>query len=432
MDIGEVYEYLGRYGKSGKPVENLSRIKCLLKELGDPQEGLKFIHVAGTNGKGSVCEMLTEMLYLQDVKVGTFTSPFVLEYADRIRINKRNIPDHYLIRHTETVKNAAARTPYGNDYSQFEITMCIALLHFKECGCDVVVWETGVGGLNDCTNVIQKPLVSVICSVSYDHTAILGETLEEIAAQKAGIIKHGCPVVLSPCNDKAVEDVVRRTAICRSSSLTIPDMKNVGIFSDTLQGCDFTYKGKHYSTSMCGIHQVRNAVTAIEAVRACSESIRVSENNIAAGVSNAVIPARTQILSADPLLILDGGHNPDGFKALGELLSSKTPAPRCAVVGILKDKKAAQSIEQLLPLCDMFITVDSFHPNAVNASELAQNIEAMGGKACAADDTVSAMQMLKDMRDKYNTQVICGSLYLASDVLNKLAPEEEKQLLFST
>ena len=420
MDIGEVYEYLGRYGKSGKPVENLSRIKCLLKELGDPQDGLKFIHVAGTNGKGSVCEMLTEMLYAHGVKVGTFTSPFVLEYADRIRINKKNIPDHYLIRHTEKVKAAAEKTPYGTEYSQFEITMCIALEHFKECGCDVVVWETGMGGLNDCTNVIKQPLVSVICSVSYDHTAILGETLEEIAAQKAGIIKPGCPVVLSPENDDKVVDVIKRTAICRHSDVIIPNMKNVQIFSDTLEGCNFTYRGRHYSTAMCGIHQVRNAVTAIEAIRCCCETIRVEESDIAQGISSAVIPARGQIISKEPLVILDGGHNPDGFCALAKLLESKTSSPRAVMTGILKDKKAAQSIKQLLPLCDIFITVDSFHPNAIESKTLADSINAMGGRAYAVGSVDEGLKRLSEFAKSYGVSVICGSLYLASEVLNKL------------
>lgn len=416
MTINEVYKYLSSYGKSGKPVDNLSRIRSLLSQLGDPQEGLRFIHVAGTNGKGSICEMLTEILIAQGYKVGTFTSPYITEYADRIRINKRNIPEHYLTRHAQRVKQCADKTLYGNDYSQFEITMCIALLHFKECGCDVVVWETGVGGLNDCTNVIGSPLVSVIASVSYDHTAVLGDTLEEIAAQKAGIIKKGCPVVLSAGNDKAVENVVRMTAICKNSRLSIPRKENIKILSDTLDGCEFTYKGKTYKTAMCGVHQAYNAATVIEALNACRYSLKADEENISAGISRARIRARAEVISREPLIILDGGHNPDGFKAIADIIKTKARSPVTVLIGMLKDKNAAQSVRELIPLCDMFITVDDFYPSAIPAAALAEDIRKMGGKAAAAHSVQSGMQMLLEKLTS-GTGIICGSLYLASEVL---------------
>lgn len=418
MTINEVYKYLSSYGKSGKPVENLSRIRSLLSQLGDPQEGLRFIHVAGTNGKGSICEMLTEILLAQGYKVGTFTSPYIIEYADRIRINKRNIPEHYLTRHAQRVKECAAKTPYGGDFSQFEITMCIALLHFKECGCDVVVWETGVGGLNDCTNVISSPLVSVIASVSYDHTAVLGDTLEAIAAQKAGIIKTGCPVVLSAGNGKTVEDVVRMAAICKNSKLTIPRSENIKILSDTLDCCEFTYMGKTYSAAMCGAHQAYNAVTVIEALRACRYSLSIDDENITAGISRAKIRARAEVISSEPLIILDGGHNPDGFRAIANIIETKAHSPVTVMLGMLRDKNAAQSVRELIPLCDMFITVDGFYPSAISAPALAEDIRKMGGKAVPALSVQSGLEMLRSrLAEIGGTGIICGSLYLASEVL---------------
>ncbi len=420
MTEQQVYEYLASYGKSGRPVENLKRAGALLEALGNPQDSLKFIHVAGTNGNGSICEMLTEILCAQGYRVGTFTSPYILEYSDRIRVNKKNIAAHYLIRHAEKVKKAAEKTPYGNDYSQFEITMCIALLHFAERACDVVVLETGIGGLNDCTNVIASPLVSIIGSVSYDHTAVLGDTLEQISAQKAGIIKEGCPAILSYGNEECVEQVFRRTAICRHSHLTIPLRSGVNILSDELSGCEFTYKGRRYKTAMCGAHQVQNAVSVIEALSAVRYSLPVSGENIALGISRASLHARTEIISQDPLIILDGGHNPDGFSALSEVLEGKTKAPRAALVGMLEGKNAVESLNKIIPLCNLFLTVDSFHRGAIDSRFLANEIGDRGGNAIAVGRVSEGYDRLMALKDSFETGVICGSLYLASEVYNSL------------
>lgn len=418
LTIDEAYRYLNTYGKSGKPVENLKRIRTLLDGLGNPQKKLRFIHVAGTNGKGSICEMLTEILTAQGYRVGTFTSPYVVDYSDRIRVGGKAIEAHYLTRHTQTVKLAAEKTACAGDYSQFEITMCIALMHFLERACDVVVWETGIGGLNDCTNVIEDPLVSVIASVSLDHTAVLGNTVEEIAVQKAGIIKENRPSVLSCANSAKVESIVRRTAICRCSRLTVVNSKNIRIVSDRLDGCEFTYRGKSYMTSMCGVHQAQNAASVIEALSACSGDLPVDSENIRLGIARAHVHARTEIISKDPLIILDGGHNPGGFQALADTLKSKTLPPRIAVIGMLREKNSITSIKQIAPLCDAFITVDGFHPNCISAGELAEEIRSIGKSAAAAESAEYAYRQLISAAGAYKTAVICGSLYLAGEILN--------------
>lgn len=419
LDTNDVFEFLGRFGKSGKPVRDLSRIRTLLCELSDPQDGLRFIHVAGTNGKGSVCEMLTECLMAEGYRVGTFTSPYIIEYCDRIRINGINIPLHYLRRYTEIVKTAAEKTSYGFEYSQFEITMCIALLYFKERGCDVIVWETGVGGLLDSTNVIEDPLVSVICSVSYDHTAILGGTIEEITRQKCGIIKEGSPCVLSFGNKDITEDIFLRTAICNHSKAVIPNKKELEIISDTLLGCEFIYKGNSYKTSMCGIHQVSNAVTVIEALSAIKYALPVSGSAINKGIENAKIPARTQVISQYPLIILDGSHNPDGFSALSHLIETKTSAPRYILIGMLEEKESAESVRQLCPLADKIITVDTFHPKALSSVKLAEITSAEGVDTTSVSDVAKGITALKGLLRNGGTGIICGSLYLASEILTK-------------
>ncbi len=422
MNTKEAFEFIDSFGKSGKPVSDLGRIKSLLNELSNPHDSLKFIHVAGTNGKGSVCEMLTEAICHEGLRVGTFTSPYIIEYCDRIRINKKNIPLHYLTRYAEEVSKAIEKTEYKNDFSQFEITMCIALLYFKERACDVVVWETGIGGKNDCTNVIENPLASIICSVSFDHTAMLGSTIEEIATQKCGIIKEGSPCIMSFGNDEKVQDIFIRTAICRRSPAFIPNCTMLDITSDTLMGCEFIYKGKSYKTSMCGIHQAANASTVIEAFHAMRYTLPISQASIEYGISHAVIRARAEVISQEPLVILDGGHNPNGFSALSHLIRSKTSGRRTVLIGMLKDKEAVSALSQLVPTCDTFITVDGFHPNAIGSIELADEIGKLGATAYPSPSVEQGFARLMRFAQE-GTGIICGSLYLASQILTQELPK---------
>ena len=197
MNFSECMEFVNSYSKSGEPVKDLSRAENLMKLVGNPEKRLKFIHIAGTNGKGSVVEYISNALIYSGYKTGQFTSPFVLHYTDRIRINSEEIGEEIFCEICEFIKGKIDSQPY----SQFEITMAIALLWFARENCDIVVFEAGIGGLLDCTNVIPPPLVSVITSISLDHTDILGDTVEKIAVQKAGIIKENSAVVVAPeCN----------------------------------------------------------------------------------------------------------------------------------------------------------------------------------------------------------------------------------------
>jgi len=208
MNYNDTMAFINSYTKTGGRITDLSRAQELMERIGNPEKRLRFVHIAGTNGKGSTLEYISNALILSGYRTGQFTSPFVIRYNDRIRINGEEIPDEELCATAEKVKSAVQDRPY----SQFEITMAIALLWYEEQNCDVVVFETGMGGLLDSTNVIPPPLVSVITSISLDHTAILGNTVEEIAVQKAGIIKGGSAVILSEDNPPVVADIVRKTA----------------------------------------------------------------------------------------------------------------------------------------------------------------------------------------------------------------------------
>lgn len=251
MTISEAMAYIQGYQKSGKPVHDLSRIQALLDAIGNPQEQLQVIHIAGTNGKGSVTAFCAAAATAAGFRTGTLTSPFIQHYTDRIQIDGQDIPGEALCRFCEQVKAC----PVSADCSQFEITFAIALLWFLEQHCDLVVLETGIGGLLDATNVVKKPLVCAITSVSFDHMALLGNTLTEIAAQKAGIIKPGCPVVLSTDNPMDVVCLVQETAKQKNAQLVIPNMQDCRILSETLEETVFQYHSFTYTLHMPGRHR---------------------------------------------------------------------------------------------------------------------------------------------------------------------------------
>ena len=403
--------FIGKYTKLGRKVGDLSRIRALMQAVGDPQERLKFVHIAGTNGKGSIAEMTARALTAAGYRTGLFTSPYIIRYNDRIRVDGREITDSELDALADIAEPAAegAEEPV---FSQFEITQAMAMLHYERCGCDVVVLETGLGGALDSTNVIPPPLVSVIGSVSFDHTAILGDTIEQIAAQKAGIIKRGSPAVLSYGNPQEVEEVMRRRAEECGSKLIIPaKAKPVRV---TAFGSEFVYKGIRYEVAMGGAHQIVNACTVLETLGVLkSRGFEIPEAAVREGLK-AVIPARVQMLSREPLVILDGGHNPDGVKALAAALDT-IDCPKRAVIGMLSDKDSASAVRELVGCAERFVCVDGFAPNARNAAELAELIRQAGGKAEASavppEETVA--RELGSLPHK-TALVICGSLYLAS------------------
>lgn len=411
-------EYVSAFSRFGKKSDSLDRIRSLLASLGDPQKKLKFIHIAGTNGKGSMAEMFSEILVEQGYKTGLFTSPYILEYADRIRINGRNIPYETLDGIAEKIAPVIDSHPLRDDFSQFEITQAIAFIYYAEQNCDVVVLETGLGGLADSTNIIDAPLVSVIGSVSYDHTAILGETLEEIAFQKAGILKNGCPCVLAPENAPEAVAVVRKKAEETGSLLVIPDIDEVTVEESDIFGSRFAYKGESYEISMSGSHQIRNAVTVIEAMEVIKDKLYASRESIATGLKNAKLFGRTEVISREPLIILDGAHNPDGTAALAGVLKESGGVKPHGVIGMRRDKNAFDAVKNIVPYIEHFTVVEGFCEGAFPADELADIIRQAGGKADAAKG--DACGVIRELSDKTEGIVICGSLYLVSYVKNKL------------
>ena len=414
----EWLRFLDTFSRLGKRAVGLGRIRALLKALGDPQDSLSFIHVTGTNGKGSICEMLSEVFIRSGYKTGLFTSPYIIEYNDRIRINGKNIPDDELAALLPKVKAAAESTGFMADFSQFEITQAAAFCYFSQQRCDIVILEAGLGGLLDSTNVIDKNICSVIGSVSYDHMAVLGDTLDEIAGQKAGIIKEGCPCILSPCNDESVVRIFEQTAREKGAELIIPDMSSIrrlgtgldnSIYFDGLR----CFEGE-YHPKMMGDHQIRNALAVIYASYYADKEYDIWAQALKDGIAAAVIPGRAQILSRTPLLIADGGHNPDAAAALAQVLDTEGGG-FTALIGMSADKAIADYIKNILPYIDLFICTDDYGERALEKHELAAIIESCGGKAKTAQSLSHGLDEVK----RSDKGLICGSLFLIAAVLQE-------------
>lgn len=410
-------KFINSFSKKGGKVSNLDRINSLLKAVGNPEKSLKFVHIAGTNGKGSMAQMFSEIFIDAGYKTGLFTSPYIVEYNDRIQVNGQNIPNEELELISDKIRPIVEKLSGDTDFSQFEITQAVAFLYFSKMKCDVVVLETGVGGLLDSTNVIENPLVSVIGSVSFDHTAVLGDTLEQIAFQKAGIIKPHCPCVLSAGNDMSVVKTVREKAMETESQLVIPNLYLCKAEKWDIFGCQFAYKGEKYSTSMGGLHQISNAITVIEAIKFPAEHMKITLENIKNGLKKATVPARVEVISKSPLTILDGGHNPDGMKALAKILETVPQSPKIAIIGMLKEKNVQNAVKELVGIVDKFICVDGYYPLEMSKHELKEIVESVGGKAEVS--TLPLKELIKSTQSQNlnGLTLICGSLFLASKVL---------------
>lgn len=413
MDYNQAQSFINSFSRSGKKVSDLSRISRLLEAVGNPQDKLCFIHIAGTNGKGSTLEYISDILQKSGYRTGKFTSPFITHYADRIRIDSDEIDEASIAEICGFVKSRID----SDEFSQFEITMAIAMLYFLREKCDIVVLETGIGGLLDSTNVIKNPIVSVITSISLDHTAILGNTVAEIAYQKAGIIKKDCNAVLSVDNSNEARQVVREKAAEMNSTLTEVNMNDISVLETDICGNEFLYKGRKYTTSMGGIHQIYNAATAIEVCGILKDNgYNISEETIFSSIAETRVRGRIQLIKGNPDVIVDGGHNLSGIDALIAVLK-KEKRPVYAALGISETKDYSEFADNLSAICEYICCVDGFSDNCVSAEVISDYLK----EKCTADfmnykDGIEKAVMLA--KENNGVAVICGSLYLASAYLN--------------
>lgn len=411
MDYKQARSFVDRFSRSGTPVKDLRRARKLMETLGNPQDSLRFIHIAGTNGKGSVAEYCTNILIQGGYRVGTLTSPYIRHYRDRIRLNGRDIPKDAF---TEICNHVADKI--GDEgYSQFEITMAIAMLYFLHEQADVVVLETGIGGSVDSTNVIKPPLVSIITSVSMDHMKILGSTLSEIAAQKAGILKSGADAVFSADSKQEALQVLKCHAEEKQCAYHIPNTADCSVHSCTIAGSSFSYHGQTYTLKMGGMHQIQNAMTVLEAVEVLRQKgFSLSVQAVQKGLSETAVPARTQVLQTDPLVILDGGHNADGVRALVQTLSESGIENWIGICGMTDSKDKDAAAFQLALVLRKVLCVDGFTEGALPKEDLQAAFVRQHSMASTAELADALPYALKWAKGSHGAVVICGSLYLAN------------------
>ena len=414
MTYDEALSYIHSVSwKGSRP--GLERIRELCRLLGDPQRGMKFVHVAGTNGKGSVCAMTASVLRASGLKTGLFTSPYVSFFEERIQVDGEPIPKDRLAEVTAKVKRCADKME--DSPTEFELLTAIGFVYFREAGCDVVVLEVGLGGRLDSTNVIEDPVLSVITGIDLDHTEVLGSTLGEIAAEKGGIIKPGRPVVVAGCPAEA-EEVLRRIAEERGSEFIPVDYSRISGVVSSLDGSSFDLApyGK-MSVSLAGIYQIKNAavvVTAVEAIR--EQGFSVTDENLAEGLASAKWPARFETLSRDPLVIYDGAHNPNGVAALCENIRTLCGGRVILVTGVMADKDYRPMAEELSPLTEKVFTVTPGNPRALDAEKLAGVYAAAGADAvpCVAVDEGVRLAAEEGRRTGLPV-VISGTLYMYAE-----------------
>ena len=416
----KIHEF-SRFGS----VLGLERISALLEKLGNPQEGMRAIHVAGTNGKGSVCKYLECGLAACGYNVGLYTSPYIECFNERIRLGGRNISDEDLDVYTARVlAKVDELVGEGNESpTEFEVITAIAFLYFKEKNADIAVLEVGLGGSGDSTNVITKPLASVICSISYDHMDRLGDTLEKIAAEKAGIIKKGCPVISNVKEHGPAAVIARRAYECGSVLHDVSGIK-FAVSDETPYSQRITMElfGTDYSDveiSMTGRHQGENLKTAlavIEVLRKARE-IKVERNRLYDGLKEAVQPGRFEILSENPLIIADGAHNEAGAEALKETVCRHYAGRRILLTaGMLADKQVEAIIRQFAEITGDIIATEPDNPRKLEAAKLADRFAAIGVSARIAETPEKALKMAIAASGDYDVILFAGSLYLIGKI----------------
>ena len=412
----------------------LENIKTLLELLGSPQDSLKFIHVAGTNGKGSTCAFMHSILVEAGYKTGLYTSPFIETFNERMRINHDLITSEELAELTGLVKEKIDIMLQNglNHPTEFEIVTAIAMLYYKKHACDLVVLEVGLGGRLDATNVINSPLVSVITPLDFDHTDYLGNTLEQIASEKAGIIKvEG--ITISYPQEKSAMKVIQDKCQVMQNTLLVADYSSLEIQELSFKGLTFNYYQSNYEISLFAPYQPENAVLALMTIRVLVEKYgyKVSEDSIREGLKKAKWIGRLEIVSEDPFLIIDGAHNLHGIKGLAKSIEAiRADHKIVGIVGILKDKDVKGMLEVITPYLDAVIITKPDNPRAMNSSELEQFFTSE--KVIKSSDSISeAIEIIYQLRDKNAIYIAFGSLYMIGEVrmfanrMNQIANESK-------
>ena len=398
----------------------LERTRALLSALGDPHKALRFVHVAGTNGKGSTAAMLDSCLRAAGYKTGLFTSPYINRFNERVQVDGVPIPDGDLVRLVERVQPAAAAM--ADTPTEFEFITALGMLWFAEQRCDIVVLEVGLGGALDSTNVIDPPECAVITALGLDHVKELGPTLADIAAAKAGIIKPGSPAV-SYGGAPEADRVIAAAAHACGAPLTVVDFTRLRLRGAGLDGQTFDFDGLDGLTlPLLAGYQPRNAAVAVTALRALRARVwDIPDEAIRRGLASVRWPGRFELLRRSPPFLLDGSHNAHGMRATADSLRSLFPGQKFVfLVSIMADKDADEMLRLLLPLAKAFVTVTAPSPRAIPAADLAARIEALGGRAEPAASIPAAVEHAAALAAGGPAAAL-GTLYFSGEVRQAVA-----------
>ena len=423
MTLKETFDFIDNYHVPYKHYD-LSRVETLLGLLGNPHKKLKYVHVTGTNGKGSTCAMVASILRKAGYRTGLFTSPHIIRHNERMQINGEQISDEDLIRITEIVKNAIDQTEEKVNW--FEMVMCTAMYWFAEQGAEIVLLEVGVGGRTDGTNVIDVPECAVIANIGLDHMGQLGDTVEQIADVKAGIIKEGGTAVIYrgiPSVEKVIEDRCAEV----NAELIKADFDSIrfisqDIFGQTFDACG--YEGLHIP--LIGEHQRKNTCVVLAVIDVLrSKGWNTSDENVREGLADTVWPVRMEVVSKDPVFIIDGGHNPQGAQSAVDALTELLP-PGTRVIfltGIMADKNYEEVMRILSSVSKEFVTVAIDYRRALASEELAAFIDGLGLHATMCETVKEGVETAIKLAGEGDVVCCVGSLYLAGEVREIFSPD---------
>lgn len=415
MNLEQSLNYIhGLYRKGTKP--SLNRVRQLLGMLDDPHKKLKYIHIAGTNGKGSTAAMTASILQKAGYKTGLFTSPYIYRFNERIQIDGKQIPDETVCRLTERLSALAAQM--DEMPTEFDFVTAMAMVYFAAEHCDIVVLEVGVGGALDATNIIDTPEVAVITNIGLDHTDLLGDTVEEIAAVKAGIFKAGGSAVVYRAVP-SVEQVYESICWEKNVQLKKADFDSLVLHSHDLTGQVFDCGSrKNLQLPLLGDHQMHNAAVVLAVIDTLKEKgYAISEQNIYDGMACVTWPGRFDIMHKDPLFIIDGGHNPQCIDAMVKNIRDYLLGRRLIVLtGVLADKDYGEMFRPVMPYVQKFVCITPDNPRKMPAQELAAYLQQAGAQAEAFDTVAEGVRHAMTQAGSDGVVLCFGSLYSIADI----------------
>ncbi|ABR47603.1 FolC bifunctional protein [Alkaliphilus metalliredigens QYMF] len=437
MNYEQALTYIHDTYKFGRKL-GLDNIKYLLNLLDNPHQKVKVIHVAGTNGKGSIASLIHSVLKTQGYRVGLYTSPYLEEFTERIRISGEDIPRERLAQVTEEVKMKIEEMVKSgqNHPTEFEVVTAIAFLYYAQEEVDFVVLEVGLGGRLDATNVINTPLLSIITPIGYDHTAYLGNTLKEIAFEKGGVIKEDGLTLVAPQEEEALQ-VLKKLSQERNNQLFMTNLQGLEIKKSTIEeqvfSCEtYARAYENVEIKLLGAHQIENCCTALTAIDILKEhhDIEVSDESIYQGILETRWPGRMEVVQDEPTVIIDGAHNLQGGQALANTLKQLLSGRRITfVMGMLEDKEVDGFLNELIPLVDIVIATTPNSPRSMPANVLAGKMDVFKKPIHVEAEVRKAIEKGLALTGKDDVLLFAGSLYMIGEVRSYFKSNQMKTIL---